>query len=675
MISRVQLWRLALVFLLAGAGALATGCATSGRVSVSADHPDASTAASRQDYVQWESRARTGADELINTAHRLLEGGHPYEAVQCADQALELVLTPPAGYPTGTSEYLDYAAELMDDADSIEDQVTAGSQAASAIEDTLADLLRTDLPDESVPLPPQQESPLPHSDLPLVINPQVERFLEAFTNPSELRNRIEKGLQRGGAYLPMIRAKLRAAHLPEDLAYLPLIESAFSPTAYSRARANGMWQFIASTGRLYGLKISTLVDERRDPELSTDAAIAHLADLHQQFGDWYLALAAYNSGAGNVRRAIRRGNSTDFWKIRRYLPRETRNYVPAFIAAVIVAKQPGKFGIDPPAEREWQYDTIDVPDAIDLQFLARELHIPLEQLREINPAIRRDLTPARRTTRLRLPPGTSEAAADLLAKTPRSRWAPRMLHTVHRGDTLSTIARRYGSSVRAIRAANGLHGSMIHPGQTLVVPRYAGTAWKAPAHRTVRRSAHGATHTVRRGDTLWDISRLYGVSTSSLRAANGLSRRSLLHPGQKLVIPGRRRAASTPHARTAASRRSLGSGSYTVRRGDTLWDIARAHGLSTSSLRAANGLSRRSLLHPGQKLVIPERNVTAPSPERRAGGSPASSGATYTVRRGDTLYDIARRFGVSVTDLRRANDLKGSRIHPGDRLVIPVDSA
>jgi len=627
-----------------------------------------------RDDSTWEALTRARTDELINAAHGAMENGKPEEAMGCTDQALQLLLSPPAGYPTQSPEYLDYVAELMDDADAIEDRIASSRQAADAIEETLADLIGTELSAEPPALPPTPPARLPDSDLPLVLNPQVERFLEAFTNPSELRSRIEKGLDRGSNYLPMIRAKLRNAGLPEDLAYLPLIESAFSPTAYSRARANGMWQFIASTGRLYGLRISTLIDERRDPELSTDAAVSHLADLHQQFGDWYLALAAYNSGAGNVRRAIRRGRSRDFWRIRRYLPRETRNYVPAFIAAVIVAKRPGDYGIDPPPEQEWRYDNIEVPDAIDLQFLARGLSIPLGTLRELNPAVRRDLTPPRRTTRLRLPDGTADAATALLERTPRSQWAPRMLHRVRRGDTLSTIARRYGSSVRAIRAANGLRGSMIHPGQTLVVPRHAGTAWKPSTHRSARRSPRGSTHTVRRGDTLWDISRLYGVSTTSLRAANGLSHRSILHPGQKLNIPGwRRPAKSSTRSRNAASRHVSPSptGSYTVRKGDTPWDIARSHGVSTSSLLAANGLSHRSILHPGQQLVIPAARRT----RRSSGASSTTGGATYRVRRGDTLFDIARRFGVSLTELRRANGLKGSRIHPGDLLVIPTGSA
>jgi len=330
-------------------------------------------------YVEWEDLTRRRADDLMAEAQRLQTEGRTEEALARTDDALCLVFDAPPGYD-GQSTYLDYLAELIDEADDLQ-------AAMQPLEEDL------EMDEELVILPPIDifatevdtveivaESRLPDSDFPLVLNSTVESFLEAMTSPSEYHRRIETGLVRAGTYLPMIRSELGEAGLPLDLAYLPLIESAFSVKAYSRARACGMWQFISSTGRHYGLEVGSLVDERRDPVRSTEAAVAYLEDLYGEFDDWYLALAAYNSGAGNVRRAIRRSGSRDFWTLRRYLPRETRNYVPAFIASVIVAKHPAKYGFTAPQDRPWNYDTIEVPDALDLQFLASKSGINHKKL-------------------------------------------------------------------------------------------------------------------------------------------------------------------------------------------------------------------------------------------------------------------------------------------------------
>jgi membrane-bound lytic murein transglycosylase D len=507
------------------------------------------------------------------------------------------------------------------------------------------------------------DSPLPPSDFPLMLNSTVERFLEAMVSSGEYHSRIETGLGRAGNYLPMIRSRFAAAGLPQDLSYLPLIESAFSVKAYSRARAHGMWQFISSTGRHYGLDIGSLIDERRDPELSTDAAVAYLSDLHDQFNDWYLALAAYNSGSGNVRRAIRRSGSRDFWSLRRYLPRETRNYVPAFIASVIVAKQPEKYGFTAPVDKPWDFETIEIPDALDLQFLAKESGIALDELRELNPAIRRDLTPARSTTNLRLPPGTTASAEEALNSTPRDKWAPRMIHTVRSGDSLYAIARKYGSSVSAIRQANALRGSLIRPGQNLIVPRF-GTETRAASIQP-QRSADGGVYVVQRNDTLWDIATGFSVSVDSLCAANGLSRRDVIRPGQRLNIPD---GASTSITSRRQQSPPSGGTTHTVRAGDTLSDIASDYNVSVSALKRANGL-RTSRIYPGRELRIPapvERSTPLPK---------AAKPGTYKVQKGDTLYDIALRFGVSISELRRANGLRTSRIYPGDVLRIPSSQA
>lgn len=578
------------------------GAAACSSTSTRSPRADASAAAGPADraqtrFVDWEALTRAEADRLMDKAHARAAEGLPSEAAACADQALTLVLSLPPGYRVRPA-YLEYAAALMEDSAGfdVEPEIAPGG------DEDLTEVPLPTAPEEALAVEAEvEEEPpetIPSSDIPIILNGPVQHFLEAFTGNGEFRRRMEVGLNRASRYLPMIRAHLRSKGLPLDIAYLPLIESAFSNRARSRARAVGMWQFIASTGRLYGLSISPLLDERRDPEEATRAAVAHLDDLYNRFGDWYLALAAYNSGSGNVRRAIRRSGSRDFWRLRRFLPRETRNYVPAFLASIIVAKDPQRYGLEPPAEEAWSYDRIAVPDAMDLQFLARKLELPLTVLRELNPAVRRDLTPARRTTALRLPAGSAAKAAEVLASVPRAKWAPRLVHSVSRGESLYVIARRYGSSVRAIRQANGLRHNLIHPGQTLIVPRF-GVPSSNRRHQSRRVVAKGSRYTVRAADTLWDISRSFGVSVGRLRRANGLGRRSLIRPGDRLVIPSGRQGGHSAPLRSASLHRT-----YKVRRGDTLYGIARRFGTSVTAIRRANGLSG-SRIHPGDVLRIP----------------------------------------------------------------------
>ena len=616
------------------------------------------------DYRAWEDGARERADDLMAQAQLAAAEGDVEGALAFADEALCEVFGPPPGYLM-RQVYLDYLAELIDEADQIAERAQPFGEELEPIEEfvSLPPIDEVDVAEEVEEA--LDENGLPASEFPLVINPTVERFLTAMSSTGEYNRRIEIGLQRSGAYLPMIRARFEAAGLPVELSYLPLIESAFSLTAYSRARAHGMWQFISSTARHYGLEVGSLIDERRDPERSTDAAIAFLTDLYAEFNDWHLALAAYNSGAGNVRRAIRRSGARDFWALRDFLPRETRNYVPAFIASVIIAKRPAAFGFDVPVEQPWQYDALEVPDALDLQFLASMSGLPLAELRELNPAVRRDLTPARTTTTLRLPAGSAEAARVALESSPRSEWAPRTIHTVRAGDSLYTIARRYGSSVSDIRQANGLRSSLIHPGQELVVPRFGSAAGRPAAGRSWEAAADGA-YVVQRNDTLWDIARGFSVSVDSLCAANGLSRNGLIRPGQRLRIPDGASGPGPGEPRAAIT--GSGSASYVVRQGDTLYDIARLHRVTVADLKGANQL-RGSRIRPGDVLRIPG-STDADSTSRVQDGE-----LTYRVRKGDTLSGIARRHGVSISEIKRENNLDGSRIFPGEVLRIPRSQA
>ncbi len=616
----------------------------------------------QESYQDWEQATRDWADDALAEAQRLAADGNLTEAQMLVDEALCLMFDTPRGYPI-RQVYVDFLAEIIDESKEIEALQQPFEEVFTPAEELFI-LPPIDITVDTSDIEATvDENGLPKSDFPLVLNPTVEQFIATMSSQGEYHRRIGVGLSRAGDYLPMIREVLADSGLPLDLSYLPLIESAFSLKAYSRARAHGMWQFISATGRHYGLEVGTLVDERRDPVRSTEAAAAYLSDLYGEFSDWYLALAAYNSGAGNVRRAIRKSGSRDFWTLREYLPRETRNYVPAFIASVIVAKDPEAFGFTAPQEQPWNYDSIDVPDALDLQFMASKSGIALDELRELNPAIRRDLTPARSTTALRLPLGTADAAQSVLDSNPRSDWAPRMIHTVRSGESLYTIARKYGSNVSAIRQANGLRSSLIHPGENLIVPRF-GSETTVAARQTYSAGAEGR-YEVQRNDTLWDIAQGFSVSVDSLCTANDLSRNSVIRPGQRLRIPD----GATPAAPTGAQRAAAASSTYTVRPGDTLSDIASAHGVSVSTLKSANSING-SRIHPGDVLRIPDPGGVAPPPRKADSGN-----TTYRVRQGDTLYDIARKFGVSTSALQRANGLRGSRIYPGDVLRIPDSNA
>lgn len=380
--------------------------------------------------------------------------------------------------------------------------------------------------------------------IPLEMNDRVERWVEYFTT-GKGRDRFAIYLQRAGRYEAMIRKKARDAQLPEDLLYLAMIESGMNPNAYSRARAVGLWQFIASTGRSYGLEINYWIDERRDPFRATDAAIAHLGDLYERFGSWYLAAAAYNAGAGRVSRGIRRTGSDDYWDLAdaRVLRRETRNYVPKLLAAATIARNPDKYGFgDVEPWLPLEFDIVHVPDATSFDVLAEAAGTTEAELRELNPQFPRQVTPPDREVDLRVPIGRAEMFATNYAKIPASERVTWLEHRVTRGQTLGAIANRYGTSVTAIRAANNnVNPRRLQIGQRLVIPR--SRAARLASRRSAATSAPPTqsppdgplTVTVRRGDTLWALARRYGTSTRSLMTMNSLGS-SVIRPGDRITI-------------------------------------------------------------------------------------------------------------------------------------------
>jgi membrane-bound lytic murein transglycosylase D len=381
------------------------------------------------------------------------------------------------------------------------------------------------------------------NEIPLEMNEHVDRWIEFFTTGAG-RTRFRIYLERSGAYEDMIRQRLRDADMPEDLLYLAMIESGMNPNAYSRAHAVGLWQFIKGTGRRYDLEIGYWLDERRDVFKATDAAVAHLGDLYEEFGSWYLAAAAYNAGSGRVSRGIKKTGSSDFWDLAdaRVIRRETRNYVPKLIAATMIAKNPELYGFED-VERvpALEFDVVEVPDATSFDVLAEAAGTTEDEIRRLNPQYPRRVTPPDVGAEVRIPKGRSATFVTAYAEVPPSERVTWLEHVVTRGQTLSHIGERYGVSVTAIRATNNnVNPKRLQIGQKLIIPRSGKAqtrlASSAPAPAPATLAADGSkTVTVRRGDSLWTIARAHGVSTGELMTLNNLSS-SVIHPGDRLTV-------------------------------------------------------------------------------------------------------------------------------------------
>jgi len=444
----------------------------------------------------------------------------------------------------------------------------------------------------------------------LEMNERVRSWVHYFQ--TVIGERFATYFDRKTRYEPMIRRKLRDAGLPQDLIYLALIESGMNPNAYSRASAVGLWQFISGTGRQYGLEISYWIDERRDPEKATDAAVRHLKDLYEEFGSWYLAAAAYNGGPNRVRRGLRTVPGATFWDLadRRLLRRETRDYVPKIIAAAMIGHDPARYGFpDPQRETIPEYAKVRVPDATSFDVLAEAAGTDEATINLLNPEFPRDVTPPHREVEVRVPVAGAARFAERYAAVPADERVTWTFHTVQRGHTLGWIGQQYGVSVAALRAANGnLNPRRLQIGQELVIPRSARTPGASIARSsstgpiTARTNAEGTTVvTVERGQTLDVIAQRYGVSVAALRAANGNVNPRRLQIGQELLIP----RAGRPAGAGSAGSASDGAGPVTivVRPGDSLWLIARRHSVSTRELIEWNRLSS-TRIHPGDRLEI-----------------------------------------------------------------------
>ena len=495
--------------------------------------------------------------------------------------------------------------------------------------------------------------------IPLDMNEHVERALELFKGRN--RSFFLNSYVRSGRYRPFIVAALKEAGLPEELSWLPLIESGYKVRALSHARALGMWQFIASTGYKFGLKRDHWIDERMDPEKATMAAIEYLKELHGIFGDWTTALAAYNCGEGAVLRRIRTQQINyldNFWDLYRRLPSETAFYVPQFLAVLHIIKDPEAHGFDlPPVDDEIPIEKVSINKQVAISTLAGYIDVPADLLSELNAELRHRTTPPR-PYEMKVPAGKGPVLVARLDEIPA--WSPPVAdfvnHRVARGETLSMIARRYGTGVSDIMTANRLtSNNLIREGATLRVPTSrARTA--APATATTATAPTFVNHRVARGETLSTIARRYGTGVSDIMTANRLSNNNLIREGATLRVPtsGVRATAGTPpETRSRPSR-------YTVQKGDSLWLIAQRFGTTVNAIQIANGLSSTNL-RIDQVLTMPG-----------AAAAGASTSVTpYVVRRGDSPYLIAQRYRMDLSELLRINNLTPRcTIYPGQRLLV-----
>ena len=447
----------------------------------------------------------------------------------------------------------------------------------------------------------------------LVYNKHVKSFIDVYA--VNKREHTCKILGLADIYFPMFEEALDKYDMPLEIKYLAVVESALNPRAGSHAGAKGLWQFMYGTGKVYKLNVTSLVDDRFDPIKATEAACQHLQDLYETFGDWFLALAAYNSGAGNVNKAIRRaGGLKNYWAVWPFLPKETRGYVPAFIAVNYVmnySQEHNLYPIDPGIMADG-VDSVTVHQPLHFDQLHEMLNIPMEDIKFFNPQYKASIIPATANTpmSLRLPEQYINSFIDneneLYAfKTKKGidrekleeemkKVSDRSVHIVKSGESLGSIAKKYRISVNQLKTWNNLKSTTIYPGQKLIVYSSGAPMAQAGNSNPVTRSTEQTTHVVKSGENLSIIAKKYKCTVTDLKNWNNLKSTNL-SIGQKLKV--------YPPAEGSSSS-SGGSITHTVKAGDNLWDISRKYGVSVEQIRKLNGLSSNAVLKIGQKLVI-----------------------------------------------------------------------
>jgi membrane-bound lytic murein transglycosylase D len=579
------------------------------------------------DYAALQPPVRPEIDILVdkveaayNTGQKYLKAGDPEKARAEFDRAVDLIQA--SGFQVQSDPRLSKLVDEIGDATQVYEQQQAQNNAEEEEENPGIPAPIEEIAD--LTLPPgdprlytkaeQEMIAVPH-DLPLTVNESVLQYLSYFST-SRGRAIVEHGLERAGRYNEMIRRTLKAEGVPQDLIYLAQAESSFLPQAVSRSGARGIWQFMPYRGREYGLERTYWIDERSDPEKATHAAAQHMKDLYAMFGDWYLVLAAYNSGPGNVTKAVERTGYADFWELqkRHALPKETQNYVPIIIALALVAKDPVLYGVQVVPEKPPAVEAVKPGHPVDLHLVADATGADLEDLRLLNPSLLRSVTPNDSQFILNLPKGTGQKFEDNIQRVPIEKWTSWRLHSVESGETLAEVARHYRVTVPAIENANHLEAHATLP---------AGFLLNVPTAPPVVKLVH---YRVQKGDTLEGIAERFDVTVAELKRWNHISGAKAPRGARLRIYAGGEPVAS--HARSKSAQNGPAEGGAGTGHSAAVHNVSSAH-------------------------------------------SEKGEAVQHRVKKGETLYSIARAYGITVTALRNSNPFLAERpLEAGDVLTI-----
>lgn len=469
-------------------------------------------------------------------------------------------------------------------------------------------------------------------NFPVVLNKQVEMYLKLFQGKQ--RKQFGRWLARSGKYRDLMEGELKKAGLPTDLIYLSMIESGYYELAYSRSRAVGLWQFMKATGRQYNLRVDKYVDERRDPIKSTKAAVAYLSDLYKEFGDWHLAVAAYNGGPGKVRHGLRKHKVDNFWDLasKKHLRLETKRYVPKLIAALVIAKDPEKYGFSNLVyQSPLEFETITVGPNMTLSAIALVSDSSEKEIKTLNHELKRGRTPSNRASyAVKIPPNSKAIAQQNMSRLHSIATTGYKTHKIRKGDTLSKVCRRYDVNKTTLLKVNNLRSSKLTPGKNLRIPYSTITYRLLPEGSTDAMAAYKDSlilHRIKRGETISKISYKYKVPAEMIVAWNGLKNAHTIREGQQLAL----------YIDNGVSKKSVSK--------------------AKKSSKSVNKVESSNLI------------VLSPAKKKRP-TIHETAFEYYSVKNGDSLWSISRKFSASTRDIKRWNNLKSNLIHPGSTLKL-----